>query len=117
MDGVYCQIWKDEGQKPDVVYYHSSTKPYRNVGSKYLLRLMFIANEDVNFYRIMCRGTGAYLENTLFFDPNYVIVLIDPDTGKLIDISEFNYFYDFAMGSNSITTSGRHDLTFYYHKS
>lgn len=117
MDGVHCQIWEDEGQKPDVVYYHSSTKPYRNVDSKYLLRLMFFADEDVKFYRIMCRGTGAYVENTLFLDPNYVIVLIDPDTGKLIDISEFNYFYEFAMGSNSITTSGHHNLTFYYRKS
>lgn len=114
LDGVHCQIWNEETQGPDVVYYHSSTKPYRNVGSKYLLRLMFYADEKVKFYRIMCRGTGAYLENTLFLDPNYAIVLIDPDTGKLVDITEFNYFYDFAAGSNSITTSGRHDLTFNY---
>ena len=28
---------------------------------------------------------------------------IDPDTGKLIDIIDYNYFYDFApAGSNNI---------------
>ena len=114
MEGVYCQIWNEEGQGPDVVYYHSSTQPYNKVGSKYLLRLMFFADESVKFYRIMCRGTGAYLENTVFFDPSYVIVLIDPDTGKLVDISEPNYFYDYAMGANSITTSSRLDMVFNY---
>ena len=42
--------------------------------------------------------------NTYLDDIDYVTVLIDPDTGKLIDIVEFNYFYDFApVGSNSIT--------------
>ena len=28
-------------------------------------------------------------------------VIIDPATGRLIDIEQFNYFYDFAQGSNS----------------
>ncbi|MFA9377088.1 MAG: hypothetical protein ACERKZ_10095 [Lachnotalea sp.] len=41
MDGMRCQIWNEEVQGPDVVYYHSSTRPYINVGSKNLLRLMF----------------------------------------------------------------------------
>ena len=42
--------------------------------------------------------------NTYLADMDSVTVLIDPDTGKLIDIVEFNYFYDFApVGSNSIT--------------
>lgn len=114
LEGVRCQIWNEETQGPDVVYYHSSTRPAKSVGSKYLLRLMFYANSDVKFYRIMCRATGAYSANNLFVDPSYVIVLIDPDDGKLVDIAEYNYFYEFATGSNSITTSGRRDMTFSY---
>lgn len=113
-EGVRCQIWNEDMQGPDVVYYHSSTRPYRKVESKNLLRLMFYADESVKFYRIMCRGTGAYQNNTLFVDPNYAIVLIDPDTGKLVDIAEFNYFYDFAMGSNHITYARQKDMKFNY---
>lgn len=116
MEGMWCQIWNEEIQGPDVVYYHSSTKPYINVGSKNLLRLMFYTdtNSPVKFYRINCRGTGAYAANTLIVDPTYAIVLIDPDTGKLVDISDFNYFYDFAMGSNRITCSGSQQMKFNY---
>lgn len=68
----------------------------------------------LKFYRINCRGTGAYAANTLIVDPTYAIVLIDPDTGKLVDISDFNYFYDFAMGSNRITCSGSQQMKFNY---
>lgn len=116
MDGMWCQIWNEEVQGPDVVYYHSSTRPYINIGSKNLLRLMFYTDTEspVKFYRINCRGTGAYAANTLIIDPAYVIVLIDPDTGKLVDIAEYNYFYDFAMGSNRITYSGSQSMTFNY---
>lgn len=116
MDGMCCQIWNEELQGPDVVYYHSSTRPNIHVESKNLLRLMFYTDPDnpVKFYSIYCRGTKAYADNTLIVDPQYVIVLIDPDTGKLVDITEFNYFYDFAMGSNRITYSGSQAMKFNY---
>lgn len=114
IEGVYCQIWDEEVQGPDVLYYHYSTKPNIEVQSKYLLRLMFYAEDSVKFYKIMCQGTGAYAENTLYSNPNYVIVLIDPDTGKLVDIAEFNYFYEHAIGSNSLVTSSRKDMKFNY---
>lgn len=114
-EGVHCQIWNEEVQGPDIVYYLYSSRPNIKTESKELLRLMYYTNdESVKFYRIMCRATGAYAENNLFVDPSYVIVLIDPDTGKLVDIAEYNYFYDYAVGSNSITTAGRYDMDFNY---
>lgn len=106
MEGVRCQIWHEETQGPSVDYYFTSTKPAKEVGSKPVLNLMFYtADTSVHFYNISCRGTGAYSENTCFLSPSYVIVEIDPDDGKLIDICEPNYFYDYAVGSNSMTTS------------
>ena len=41
-------------------------------------------------------------------------VIIDPATGRLIDIEQFNYFYDFAQGSNSLSfTRPYSDLKLY----
>ena len=34
---------------------------------------------------------------------NMAVVLINPNNGKLVDIEEFNYFYDFASGDNEMT--------------
>ena len=84
------------------VHYYKSTRPAMQVSSRPALMLTFRSDSD--FYHIDCYGTGAYRMNTYLDDMDSVTVLIDPDTGKLIDIVEFNYFYDFApVGSNSIT--------------
>ena len=41
-------------------------------------------------------------------------VIIDPSTGKLIDIESFNYYYDYAVGSNSLTFTRRYpSMTLY----
>lgn len=41
-------------------------------------------------------------------------VIIDPSTGKLIDIENFNYYYDYAVGSNSLTFTRRYpSMTLY----
>ena len=88
--------------EPAAVYYHNSTRPAMNVRNRPALMLTYVS--DTNFYKIHCRGTGAYSMNTLWEDMNNVTVLIDPATGKLIDIVEFNYYYDFApVGTNRIT--------------
>ncbi len=88
--------------KPEAVYYHNSTRPAMKVGSKAALMLTYYADKE--FYRINCWGTGAYSMNTLRENFKYVTVLIDPSTGKLIDIVSFNYYYDFApVGTNTIT--------------
>ena len=62
---------------------------------KVLLRGVFI-NRDTN-------GEGDVYkrqENNLWQDFKAVTVIIDPSTGKLIDIENFNYYYDYAVGSN-----------------
>lgn len=86
--------------EPDIVYYISSTRPAMNVGSKFVLSLTFTGD---NLYKIHNYCTGAYSMNNFSEDFNYVNVLIDPATGKLVDILSFNYYYDFApVGSNKI---------------
>ena len=98
--------------EPAAVYYHNSTRPAMQVSSRPALMLTFYSDSD--FYRIHCVCSGAYAMNNLWQDLNFVTVLIDPDTGKLIDIVEYNYYYDFApVGSNSITFTRPYLMTFY----
>ena len=113
-DKIRCQIWKEETQGPEVVFYRESTKPYRTVGSKPLLHLLFYGEPDADFYDIACLGTGSYQSDTLYKQPDYVIVLIDPDTGKLVDISEYNYFYQHIMGGNRIIYNKPYTMSFGY---
>ena len=97
---------------PSAVYYHSSTRPAMNVGSRPALELTFYS--DTDFYSIHCRCTGAYDMNNFWDETNVVQVLIDPSTGKLIDIVQFNYYYDFApVGTNYITITRPYTMTFY----
>ncbi|MBD5543343.1 MAG: hypothetical protein HDR01_03605 [Lachnospiraceae bacterium] len=106
-----CAILTDV-YEPAAVHYYSSTKPAMSVSSRPALMLTFYA--DSNFYKIHCRGTGSYSMNTFWEDLNFVTVLIDPATGKLIDIVEYNYYYDFApVGSNRITLTRSYLMTFY----
>lgn len=51
--------------------------------------------------------------STGIIDLGATTVLIDPETGKLIDIAEFNYFYDFAVGSNHIDWSSGYKMIIY----
>lgn len=98
--------------EPAAVYYLNSTRPAMDVKNQSALLLTFYS--DSKFYKIHCMGTGSYSMNTLRQDLNYVTVLIDPATGKLIDIADFNYFYDFApVGTNSITWTRSYNMSFY----
>lgn len=109
---VYAYI-RDGVSEPSAVYYLYSTRPAMNVSSRPVLELTLYS--DTNFYKVPCRGTGAYAQNTFWHDFNAVTVLIDPNTGKLVDIVEFNYYYDFApVGSNSLTFTRPYKTTFYY---
>ncbi|MCI8875446.1 MAG: hypothetical protein HFI77_05215 [Lachnospiraceae bacterium] len=80
-DKIRCQIWREETQGPEVVFYRESTKPYRTVGSKPLLHLLFYG---------------------------------ELDTGKLVDISEYNYFYQHIMGGNRIIYNKPYTMSFRY---
>lgn len=110
-DDVYVSL-KDNPLEPAAIYYMKSTRPAMNVGSEAALELTFKSNN--NFYSIHCMCTGAYKQNNLWKDYNQVTVIIDPSTGKLIDIENFNYFYDYAVGSNSLTFTRRYpNMTFF----
>ncbi len=84
---------------PDTVYYHGGSKGTNFIGD--VLELSIYS--DSAFYKIHCVCSGAYAANRMYDDRAYVTVLIDPNTGKLVDIEKFNYFYDYATGSNSMT--------------
>lgn len=92
---------RDENDGPRVAGYETSTHPNITVSPKAVLELTFGGPEG--FYYIHCRCTGAYSANNCWRDYNWVRVIIDPETGTLIDIVDFNYFYDYAAGSNYIS--------------
>lgn len=105
----YKVAYDGEQYGPIGAYYVSSTKPINSVSSRPALMLTFVSPSDY-FYKINCRGTGAYTANTFQDSTNNVQVLIDPETGDLIDIVFFNYFYDhnpFGVNSITYTTSYR----------
>lgn len=104
-------VQRSGNYEPAAVFYHNSTRPAMNVKNRPALMLTYVS--DTNFYKIHCRGTGAYSMNTLWEDMNNVTVLIDPATGKLIDIVEFNYYYNFApVGTNNITITSPYRIIF-----
>lgn len=91
------------GTNPVGIMYYSSTRPaMENIQNQHALMLT-LSNNSIPFYKVHCFGSGAYEGNTCDADFNAVTVAIDPESGKLIDIIDFNYFYDFApVGSNKI---------------
>lgn len=102
-----------DGYEPAAVYYHSSTKPAKVVSSRPALMLTYYG--DNAFYAIHCLGTGAYSMNTFNQNFQVVTVIIDPADGKLIDIVEFNYYYDFApVGTNYITYTRSYSMVEYW---
>lgn len=89
---------------PIGAYYWTSTHPIKNVSSRPALILTFVSTSD-DFYRIHCKGTGPYVQNTFWESTNNVTVMIDPESGDLIDIVEYNYFYHWNPGSNVLRYS------------
>jgi len=100
--------------EPAAVHYYNSTKPAMHVSDRPALMLTYTGNA---FYKIHCRCTKEYAKNSLWQDHNAVTVLIDPETGKLIDIVDFNYYYDFCpVGTNYITWARIYQpMMFYEH--
>lgn len=85
--------------RPKIVYYKSSTKPYANYSARPAVLIRFTSTRD--FYTIHCKA--MYASDNCWKSYNSVTVLIDPGTGKIIDIVSVNYFYDIATtGTNSI---------------
>lgn len=106
-------VSNSEGFQPEAVHYISSTKPALKVSSRPALLLTY-AHPSKKFYRIHCRGTGAYSSNTVWTETNYVSVLIDPESGQLIDIVDPNYYYQLVpVGHNSILYATSYSITYY----
>lgn len=97
---------------PETVYYLYGSKSNMPIKNKHLLELSL--SSPSNFYNINCSCSGAYAANNLHLNLNYTTVLIDPDTGKLVDIEFLNYFYDYAEGSNSMMFTRPYSMKYYY---
>ena len=101
-DSLVRQVDLRKNRIPTPVFYHSSTRPATDANRKPALKLTFYGEPEM--YLVHCRCTNAFSMNNYWRDYDEVTVIIDPDTGKLIDIFNFNYFYDFApVGTNNIT--------------
>lgn len=90
-----------EDTSPEVIKYVDSNRAITKVESKPLLLLTYRGNRK--FYHIHVSASGAYKMNRCWADMDQVRLLFDPDTGKLVDILETNYYYRLApLGSNEI---------------
>lgn len=85
---------------PDTVNYMWGTKGVGPTGN--VLELSLYSLDPVKFYQIHCVCSGAYAANNFYRDLNFATVFIDPNTGRLVDIQNINYFYDIATGSNNM---------------
>ena len=94
---------------PDVAHYHSST--FTGISNKDVLTLS-VHDWSNKCYTIHNICSGAYAENYLWADLNMCNVFIDPDTGKIIDIEWYNYFYE--VGNHSITYYRPYTMKYYY---
>lgn len=102
-----------EHYNPGAMHYISSTWPAMQVSGRPVLVLDYYS-ATTNFYKIHCRGTGAYSGNTHWEDFQTVRVLIDPETGNLVDILEPNYFYHYAPeGNNRIYVTSSYGWDYY----
>ena len=100
---------------PDTVRYLSGNRGVGPTGIE-ALQLSIYTSDASNFYKIHCRATGAYAANNLNRDLFFATVLINPNTGKLVDIEYYNYYYDYIGGSNSMTYTrpyGSHTKYYY----
>lgn len=83
---------------PKVVFYENGTK---GTGEKNLnvLQLSLISDQEDELYKINCNCTGAYINEYMLQNLVWVTVFINPDTGRIVDIAHYNYFYDKIGGS------------------
>lgn len=99
---------------PDTAYFRYGTKSNMDIKEKNLLELYLWSDKDTPFYFIHCLCSGGYAANNLWEDMSSIHVFIDPDTGKLVDIETFNYFYEFAQGSNKMSYTRPYTMKQYY---
>lgn len=76
---------------PDAV--HILNSAFTGVKDKYVLSLS-VFDWSTPCYKVHVRGTGSSSDMTFWQDLNTANLYIDPDTGKVIDIEWYNYFYE-----------------------
>lgn len=79
----------------EIVYFSESTQPIDKYFSREPALLMTFQSSNDIFYKIDCRCTGEYAYDTQVHNYNWVTVLINPYSGKIIDIYTPNFYYDF----------------------
>lgn len=82
---------------PDILYYSSK---WAGISKKYVI--MLSVNDWINkCYFIHALSTGDYYPDRLYADLNCANVIIDPGTGKVVDIMWYNYYYEIGNHSCS----------------
>ena len=76
---------------PDAVHVLNSS--FSGIKDKYVLTLS-VFDWSTPCYWIHVRGTGSSSDMTCWRNLNMANLYIDPDTGKVIDIEWYNYFYE-----------------------
>ena len=95
---------------PEVVHILDSS--FTGIKDKYVLQLSVFDTGSAPCYQIHVRGSGSSSDMTLWRDLNWANILIDPDTGKVIDIEWFNYFYEHL--SYRFLCSRPYTMKYYY---
>jgi hypothetical protein len=92
-----------------VVDYSRSTHPImKNRNGTTLLEMTF--KSDSEFYKIHWVGTGMFDRETVKLDSPKITVLIEPESGKIVDIVSPNYYYTLKNdGTNGISMIRRRD--------
>lgn len=80
---------------PTTVFYESGTK---GTGEENLnvLQLSVINEGKEEFYKLNCFCSGKYQLEYMLENLNWATVFINPDTGRVIDICSFSYFYEYV---------------------
>lgn len=94
---------------PDTVHIINSS--FTGIKDKHVLTLS-VFDWSNPCYKIHVRGTGNSSDMTCWKDLNMANVFIDPDTGKVIDIEWYNYFYENL--NNKLSFTRPYTMKYYY---
>lgn len=89
--------------------YNSST--LTGISGKNVLGLsVFDWSNDCYSIHNVC--SGAYAGNKMWKDLKFCNIFVDPNTGKVIDIEWYNYFYE--IGNHKISYYSTNSMKYYY---
>jgi hypothetical protein len=94
---------------PDAVHVLNSS--FSGIKDKYVLTLS-VFDWSTPCYWIHVRGTGSSSDMTCWRNLNMANLYIDPDTGKVIDIEWYNYFYENL--NYKLTFTRPYTMKYYY---